>query len=215
MTTELEKLILSGDAQYRNYSIFGSAAGTVPCPDGKQIILTDIDFTGGALIRTVFPFGIVFMKFYGIEQSSENTISFYLPKFDPNAATAPGQYFKNIYFPFSSPCRIDICTLIQNALPAVDYTAMPTSAKDKPVPNGYGTTIAVVRSVDFNGGGDFYIPQGVDIAGFAPLTAGMKNQPYPAIVAGVSDLPTIANVDDAFCVNIGYVILNKPILPYN
>lgn len=213
MTPKLEELILSGQAEYRNYSGFASAAFTVPCPSGKQIIITDLELTAGSNFSTVIPSGLFFLKLYGTEQGGENIVSFFMPATDRNNLIGCNQYSKNVYFIYNSDCRIDIAIMLVDPLPVVDFTPMPVSNKDKPAPNGYGNTIPVIRSIDLTGTGDFYLPQGIEGSGFTPITAGMKNQPFPAIIGGSTAMPAFTLASESFCVNIGYVILNKPLIP--
>jgi len=212
MTPELEKLILSGQAEYRNQACLSSAAFTVTCPEGKTIVLTDIDFTHGRAFFSIVTFPLIFLKFYGVDQKRQNVISFYAPMADSGTGVQGDQYRKEIYFVYTSDCRIDVSCLLVDAFPVVDNSLMPAVSKDLPEPGGYGTTLPVTRAIALSGVADFYLPQGLKDSGFPP-TAGMKNDPYPGIVAGVSALPNIQTVSEGFCMNIGYVVINKPILP--
>lgn len=212
MTPELEKLILSGQAEYRNQSCFASQAFSIPCPAGKQIVLTDLDFTAGnAFLNGLVPTGWLVLKFYGVNQGQENILSFYVNS-DTGTFSNSVQWKKDIYFCYSSPVRIDIACLLNDALAGVDTSVMPAVSKDKPVPQGYGTTIPVVRAIDLTGASDFYLPQGLELSGF-PITNNMRNDPWPDITAGISVIPSPVNVSQAYNLNVGYVLLNKPIIP--
>lgn len=211
MSPKLEELILSGQAEYRNQSCFASQAFSIPCPAGKQIVITDLEFSSGLGFLTIVPTGFLIMKFYGINQGRENIISFYTNNDTGNFSNSV-TWRKDVYFCYNSPVRIDIACLLNEGLPAVDVSVMPSVSKDKPVPGGYGTTIAVTRAIDLTGAGDFYLPQGLELSGF-PITGNMRNDPWPDVTAGLSALPSPGAVSHAFNLNVGYVLLNKPIIP--
>ena len=206
MTPKLEELILSGDAEYRVQSGFSSGAFTIPCPQGKEIVILDFDFSCSAGFSALIPGLVLFVKFYGVDQKRQNVISFY-PLLDRTGNLQMGTYKKNLYFAYNSNCRIDIVSFDNGVFASVDNSVMPSQSKDLPAPGGYGTTIAVARAYEF-GAGDFYLPQGLELSGFAPV-AGMKNDPFPNIAAGTALAP-VTTTSEGFSINIGYVILNKP-----
>lgn len=211
----LEELILAGLAEYRTHSGLSSAAITVPCPEGKQIVLIDFTFIGGPKIGNIITTGLFFVKFYGVDQKSQNVISFFLPAMDTGGLFTTAHFNQSLYLCYQSSCRIDIACMLPVAFTSVDFNPMTSEAKDLPVTGGYGIVEPVIRAIEFTGG-DFYIPQGIDFTAFGAAAPGFRNDPFPDIVAGATALPNLAgSVDTGFTVNIGYVILNKPLIPKN
>lgn len=206
ITNNLEKLILAGKASYQNFCGISSGVMTLLCPEGKQIVLVDMEVT--------FPFKIFtsglncfYFKFEGMTTKQNHVISFFPPGLDTQTLSAGSQYQKNIYFAFQEDVRIRVATQLI-AYAAIDYNPLTAEAQEPAAPAGYGGgVIPVNKGITFSGT-DIYIPQNIK---YSPtgLTVGMRNDPFPDIVAGVTDIPS-PSFDAGFIINLGYVLLNKP-----
>lgn len=207
ITPKLEELILSGNAQYKNYAGGWGAIYTIPCPVGKYMVITDITITdlrtsgdggtGGGLALKITD-GLVsnsFLFFSYVQDGGQQPID------------RRGQNKQDTYILLKKDVRLRFAR-IPTAFAGIDFAICPEIANEPLAPLGYGST-NVLKALDFNGlGAGNYCPIGINNT-FSTITLGMTNEPFPDITAN-SEIPQPISTNDNFVFNVGYVIVNIP-----
>jgi len=202
--SELEKLILSGDAEYKNFASGISGVIILPCPKGKSIIITSIYASfGGKFVNNVanvlFNLSISskykkdFFNLYVKTQvdSGGNNINFELPTIETYLVHIDDITFRS--------------SLITN-FAAIDFGVLPSIANEPLPPQGYGITIPTMRSVRLDNN-EFFLPQGVNNSQ-VPGGGTSRNELFPEISV-LSSIPITNIPNESFILNIGYAILNS------
>jgi hypothetical protein len=197
ITPLLEKLILEGKAKWKNFPGAYSALYTIQVPKGKYIVIESFSY---CLPETVFD---TFDLILTMESDKTKDNFFFgggLKKTDRTL---------NMMSVHNSDVRLRFSQI--GTLNAIDYSALPSEAKEPLPPLGYGITLPVQKNMAFDLGGEIYIPISQPYS-TVPLTGGVlanRNEPFCNLNT-VSALPAVLNPNEGLGFNLGYVIVNQP-----
>lgn len=201
ITPELEKLILNGEAEYKNFTGGFSSLMILNVPKGKFLVITDININfGRSFVRNRSD---IFLQF---QTSKKNTHFVFKVDIELTGTGTQQPQNLNTFLLFTEDIRIR--TLAdQNVFVAFDYNTLPNEALEPPPPTGFGITIPVTKLLT-SGTGEDYLPQSIKYS-TGSSSALKRNEYFLDNVAG-NELPAVNNQIEGFIINLGYVIVNKP-----
>lgn len=202
ITPGLEKLILEGEAEYKTFSGGWSSLMILNVPNGKFIVITDININFGK----GYQLGL-FDTFLQLQTSKKNSYFCFKTVIEPSTGKGVQQPQNlNTFLVFTEDVRIRTLGNV-NAPLATDYNLLSNKTLEPPPPAGFGVTIPVTKRVTFFNNED-YIPQSFKYTdGFASATK--RNEYFLDVVLG-NELPAMISDEENFIINLGYVIVNKP-----